>query len=163
MSSRCLSWRHDAAHAAESSHAARTNIFPDTLAGARARHPPAGHLHGPPAGALDADSDPAAPLIPHLLIVPAKLIHVCAFCHSSETNRVLGCHQSQYWCLNRQGLYDEVKQLFAHSHHGEDEPLLAKVAAALCVSAVGITVANPSDVVKVGLAVASSPAWLGAR
>ena len=30
--------------------------------------------------------------------------------------------------------------------------MLAKVAAALCVSAVGITVANPSDVVKVGLA-----------
>jgi len=50
----------------------------------------------------------------------------------------------------RQGLYDEVKQLFAHRHHGEDEPILAKVAAALCVSAVGITVANPSDVVKVG-------------
>jgi hypothetical protein len=48
-----------------------------------------------------------------------------------------------------QGLYDEVKQTFAQSHHGEDEPLLAKVAAALGVSAVGITFANPSDVVKV--------------
>ena len=48
-----------------------------------------------------------------------------------------------------QGLYDEVKQLFAQSHHGEDEPILAKVAAALGVSAVAITFANPSDVVKV--------------
>ncbi len=59
----------------------------------------------------------------------------------------------------RQGLYDEVKQLFAHSHHGEDEPVLAKVAAALSVSAVGITVANPSDVVKVGPARSCFVPW----
>ena len=56
----------------------------------------------------------------------------------------------QFQMLPPQGLYDEVKQLFAHTHHGEDEPLPAKVAAALCVSAAGITLANPSDVVKVG-------------
>ena len=59
--------------------------------------------------------------------------------------------------LNAQGLYDEVKQLFAQSHHGEDEPLLAKVAAALGVSAVGITFANPSDVVKASVVMLRPP------
>ena len=49
----------------------------------------------------------------------------------------------------RLGLYDEVKQLFAASHHGEEEPVAAKVASALAVSAIGIAAANPSDVIKV--------------
>lgn len=60
-----------------------------------------------------------------------------------------GLHRQFIFTGLRLGLYEEVKRLFAAEHGGMDEPVTTKVAAALAVSAAGISLANPSDVVKV--------------
>lgn len=58
----------------------------------------------------------------------------------------------------RLGLYERVKDVMGGG--ASETPLYAKVAAALCTSAVGITVANPADLVKVRLQACEHPTSL---
>lgn len=46
-------------------------------------------------------------------------------------------------------MYEEMKAMIGAQAGTEDETITTKVAAALAVSAIGISLANPSDVVKV--------------
>ena len=62
-----------------------------------------------------------------------------------------GLHRQVLFTGIRLGLYGRVKDMM--SGGAGETPLYAKVAAALCTSAVGITVANPADLVKVRLQV----------
>ena len=75
---------------------------------------------------------------------------------------VPGLHRQVLFTGIRLGLYERVKDVL--SGGASETPLYAKVAAALSTSAVGITVANPADLVKVrlqvGLPRAKSCLWL---
>jgi len=51
----------------------------------------------------------------------------------------------------RIGLYDTVKSLYVAKDFKGDIPLYKKILAALTTGAIGICVANPTDVVKVRL------------
>ena len=64
---------------------------------------------------------------------------------------VPGLHRQIVFTGLRLGLYEELKALFSAGHGGAEEPIATKVAAALAVSAAGISLANPSDVVKVAI------------
>lgn len=64
---------------------------------------------------------------------------------------VPGLHRQVLFTGIRLGLYERVKDVMGGG--ASETPLYAKVAAALCTSAVGITVANPADLVKVRLQV----------
>lgn len=46
-------------------------------------------------------------------------------------------------------MYEEMKAMIGTKGGSDDESITTKVVAALAVSAVGISLANPSDVVKV--------------
>lgn len=59
-----------------------------------------------------------------------------------------GLHRQFIFTGLRLGLYEHVRDLFAGSH--TEASITGRIAAALCTSALGITAANPSDVVKVG-------------
>ena len=49
----------------------------------------------------------------------------------------------------RIGLYEPVKQFYVGENHEGPIPLLYRIAAALTTGAIGITVANPTDVIKI--------------
>ena len=60
-----------------------------------------------------------------------------------------GLHRQFIFTGLRLGLYEHVRDMIAGSH--EEASVGGRIAAALCTSALGITVANPADVVKVWL------------
>lgn len=64
---------------------------------------------------------------------------------------VPGLHRQCVYGGLRIGLYDPVKSLFVGKDHQGDVPLLKKIAAALTTGALGIAIANPTDLVKVRL------------
>ncbi|CAI5460868.1 unnamed protein product, partial [Closterium sp. Yama58-4] len=64
---------------------------------------------------------------------------------------VPGLHRQCVYGGLRIGLYDPVKALFVGKDHRGDVPLTMKIAAALTTGAVGIAIANPTDLVKVRL------------
>ncbi|CAI7791381.1 unnamed protein product [Closterium sp. NIES-54] len=64
---------------------------------------------------------------------------------------VPGLHRQCVYGGLRIGLYDPVKALFVGKDHTGDVPLTVKIAAALTTGAVGISIANPTDLVKVRL------------
>lgn len=64
---------------------------------------------------------------------------------------VPGLHRQCLFGGLRIGLYEPVKQLYVGKDFEGDVPLLKKIAAALTTGAVGIAVANPTDLVKVRL------------
>ncbi|GBG72627.1 hypothetical protein CBR_g12201 [Chara braunii] len=64
---------------------------------------------------------------------------------------VPGLHRQCLFGGLRIGLYEPVKQLYVGKDHVGDVPLVKKVAAALTTGAIGITVASPTDLVKVRL------------
>jgi solute carrier family 25 uncoupling protein 8/9 len=59
-----------------------------------------------------------------------------------------GLHRQFLFTGLRLGLYEPIKHLFYSGEPGQ-EPLAAKVGAAMTTSALGITIAQPSDVLKV--------------
>lgn len=58
------------------------------------------------------------------------------------------CRQCLFGGL-RIGLYDPVKQFYVGKDHVGDVPLLTKIAAGLTTGALAITIASPTDLVKV--------------
>eukprot|EP00270_Netrium_digitus_P018378 TRINITY_DN6975_c0_g1_i3.p1 TRINITY_DN6975_c0_g1~~TRINITY_DN6975_c0_g1_i3.p1 ORF type:complete len:328 (-),score=68.30 TRINITY_DN6975_c0_g1_i3:166-1149(-) len=62
-----------------------------------------------------------------------------------------GLHRQIVYGGLRIGLYDPVKSLYVGKDHQGDVPLIKKIAAALTTGAVGIAIANPTDLVKVRL------------
>lgn len=62
----------------------------------------------------------------------------------------------------RVGLYGHILDSFSGTDNRADAPMISRVAAALTTSALGITAANPSDVVKVRTQASSQPAVPGA-
>ncbi|KAK9785262.1 hypothetical protein WJX73_005333 [Symbiochloris irregularis] len=72
-----------------------------------------------------------------------------------------GLHRQFIFTGLRLGLYEHVRDAIAGSH--EDASVWGRIAAALCTSALGITVANPSDVVKVRLQAANTRSSFSGR
>ncbi|KAJ7560699.1 hypothetical protein O6H91_04G141300 [Diphasiastrum complanatum] len=64
---------------------------------------------------------------------------------------VPGLHRQILFGGLRIGLYEPVKSLYVGKDHVGDVPLLKKIAAGLTTGALAITVANPTDLVKVRL------------
>lgn len=64
---------------------------------------------------------------------------------------VPGLHRQCLFGGLRIGLYEPVRNLYVGKDHVGDVPLSKKILAALTTGAVGITVANPTDLVKVRL------------
>ncbi|KAJ6750244.1 hypothetical protein OIU85_000842 [Salix viminalis] len=64
---------------------------------------------------------------------------------------VPGLHRQCVYGGLRIGLYEPVKNLYVGSDFVGDVPLTKKILAALTTGAIGITVANPTDLVKVRL------------
>ncbi|KAG9142561.1 hypothetical protein Leryth_011650 [Lithospermum erythrorhizon] len=64
---------------------------------------------------------------------------------------VPGLHRQCIYGGLRIGLYEPVKDLYVGKDHVGDVPLTKKILAALTTGALGITVANPTDLVKVRL------------
>lgn len=64
---------------------------------------------------------------------------------------VPGLHRQCLYGGLRIGLYDPVKSFYVGKDHVGDVPLSKKILAALTTGAVGIAVANPTDLVKVRL------------
>eukprot|EP00850_Spirogloea_muscicola_P016159 SM000129S26146 [mRNA] locus=s129:268061:270037:- [translate_table: standard] len=64
---------------------------------------------------------------------------------------VPGLHRQILFGGLRIGLYEPVKSVIVGKDHQGDVPLYKKVAAALLTGAIGITVASPTDLVKVRL------------
>eukprot|EP00245_Coleochaete_scutata_P017764 TRINITY_DN887_c0_g1_i1.p1 TRINITY_DN887_c0_g1~~TRINITY_DN887_c0_g1_i1.p1 ORF type:complete len:337 (-),score=53.47 TRINITY_DN887_c0_g1_i1:609-1547(-) len=64
---------------------------------------------------------------------------------------VPGLHRQCLFGGLRIGLYEPVKNLYVGKDHQGDIPLLTKIAAGLTTGAIGITVASPTDLVKVRL------------
>lgn len=63
-----------------------------------------------------------------------------------------GLHRQFIFTGLRLSMYEEMKAMIGTKGGSDDESITTKVVAALAVSAVGISLANPSDVVKVRLA-----------
>ena len=74
---------------------------------------------------------------------------------------VPGIHRQLLFTGLRLGLYDAIKNALAAD--GQELTLPKKVAAALCTSAIGITFANPADLVKVRLQACEHPKGLTFR
>eukprot|EP00897_Mesotaenium_endlicherianum_P009725 jgi/Mesen1/8781/ME000526S08092 len=64
---------------------------------------------------------------------------------------VPGLHRQILFGGLRIGMYEPVKQLYVGKNHEGEVPLLKKIAAALTTGAIGIAIANPTDLVKVRL------------
>ncbi|GAB2277856.1 Matrilysin [Dionaea muscipula] len=64
---------------------------------------------------------------------------------------VPGLHRQCLFGGMRIGLYEPVKSFYVGKDHVGDVPLSKKILAALTTGAVGITIANPTDLVKVRL------------
>ncbi|KAK6943063.1 Mitochondrial substrate/solute carrier [Dillenia turbinata] len=64
---------------------------------------------------------------------------------------VPGLHRQCLFGGLRIGLYEPVRNLYVGKDHVGDIPLTKKILAALTTGAVGITIANPTDLVKVRL------------
>ncbi|KAL3690707.1 hypothetical protein R1sor_004358 [Riccia sorocarpa] len=64
---------------------------------------------------------------------------------------VPGLHRQCLFGGLRIGLYEPVKNLYVGNDHVGDVPLIKKIAAGLTTGALAITVANPTDLVKVRL------------
>ncbi|EFJ35536.1 hypothetical protein SELMODRAFT_80205 [Selaginella moellendorffii] len=64
---------------------------------------------------------------------------------------VPGLHRQVLFGGLRIGLYEPVKMLYVGKDHTGDVPLVKKIAAGLTTGALAITVANPTDLVKVRL------------
>ncbi|KAF3651812.1 Mitochondrial uncoupling protein 1 [Capsicum annuum] len=64
---------------------------------------------------------------------------------------VPGLHRQCIYGGLRIGMYEPVKNLYVGKDHVGDVPLMKKILAALTTGAFGITVANPTDLVKVRL------------
>eukprot|EP00898_Chlorokybus_atmophyticus_P001232 jgi/Chlat1/2109/Chrsp17S00184 len=62
-----------------------------------------------------------------------------------------GLHRQCLYGGIRIGLYDPVKQFFVGKDHVGDIPLIYKIASGLTTGAIAITVASPTDLVKVRL------------
>ncbi len=71
---------------------------------------------------------------------------------------VPGLHRQLLFTGLRLGLYDSIKGALAAD--GEELSVPKKIAAALCTSAIGITFANPADLVKVRLQACEHPKGL---
>eukprot|EP00891_Asterochloris_glomerata_P005595 jgi/Astpho2/5595/fgenesh1_pg.00079_%23_51_t len=78
--------------------------------------------------------------------------------HAQHIGWVPGLQRQVLFTGIRLGLYERVKDVMGGG--ASETPLYAKVAAALCTSAVGITVANPADLVKVRLQACEHPTSL---